>query len=505
MICYGLHVGHLMPTTKRTFFAITLGVALLWTFGAVNSSPVRAQDASSVRLGEAALTFAAGSIRQTTPQDGVVNPVSGDNQTSGNRMLLGEGDSLYLRMKPTSDVSVGDLYTIFKRARKVLHPGTGRNMGYVVIALGIVRVVQVDHELITATVVIMYGPISPGDPVVRFVPPAQGHLSEESRASSDVHGVVLDLQSDRNMFLVARQNVVYLDRGREDGLRPGDFLEVFRISSGLPRRVVGELKVLSTEDRTATALISRSTSQILRGDRFTSAISSQNMFRSDVSSTGAVITEIREGPARTAKPKDVAGATAGLSVQQVGRETHISLDDLVDQLEYETGEVVATPRSFKVLNQIVEYLKANAEDKLIRVEGHADNVEIGPSLKTRYPTNWELSKARATGIIRYLVEKGGLDSAKLSAIGYGDTRPVASNSTEEGRRKNRRVEIIFSSPEPSRSPNTANQPASQEEAVTPPSASAPAGAATPAELTPPPTADVQSLVPETAPGAAVAP
>lgn len=527
MICYGLLVGYPMPTTKRTFFAITLGVVLAWTLTPASSSLVRAQDAVSVRLGEAALTFAAGSIRQTTPQDGVVNPITGDNQTSGNRMLLGGGDFLYLRMKNTSDVSVGDLYSVFKRVHKVFHPHTGQYLGYVVNVLGIVRVQQVDPDLLTVKTVRTYAPISPGDPVVRFVAPAQGEVGGETRASSDVQGVVVDLQSDKNMTLIARRNIVYLDRGREDGLRPGDLLEVFRVSSGLPRRVVGELKVLSMEDHTATALVSRATSQLLRGDRFTSEISGQRTLRSGVDATDLGL-EIRDELARTSskvaavvppleREQEPAKAPAGFAVQQVGRQTRISLDELVDQLEYESGEVAVRPQSYRILDQIVEYLKTGTADKLIRVEGHADDVEIGPSLKARYPTNWELSKARATGVNRYLVEKGGIDSATLSAIGYGDTKPVASNSTEEGRRKNRRIEIVFSSPEPARSPNTANKSASREESAmslsrvgsmqdpelvpSPPPMSASAETTTPAVVAPSPAIDANPLVPEAAPGA----
>jgi chemotaxis protein MotB len=58
-----------------------------------------------------------------------------------------------------------------------------------------------------------------------------------------------------------------------------------------------------------------------------------------------------------------------------------------------------------------------------------------------------LSKARANGVVRYLVEKGGLDSARLTSVGYGDSRPAASNAVEEGRAKNRRVEILLYAPQ----------------------------------------------------------
>jgi chemotaxis protein MotB len=77
-------------------------------------------------------------------------------------------------------------------------------------------------------------------------------------------------------------------------------------------------------------------------------------------------------------------------------------------------------------------------------------MEIGPALKSRYLTNWDLSKARAGGVLRYLIEKGGIDSAKLSSVGYGDTKPIAGNATEVGREKNRRVDIVLYSPDSGR-------------------------------------------------------
>ena len=103
-------------------------------------------------------------------------------------------------------------------------------------------------------------------------------------------------------------------------------------------------------------------------------------------------------------------------------------------------------RAIKRFDQLVELLKGSQADQLIRVEGHADNMEIGPSLKSQYPTNWDLSKARATGVLRYLVEKGGIDSARISSIGYGATKPLTSNATEAGRSRNRRVDVVLYAP-----------------------------------------------------------
>jgi chemotaxis protein MotB len=127
-------------------------------------------------------------------------------------------------------------------------------------------------------------------------------------------------------------------------------------------------------------------------------------------------------------------------------EARINLDDLADQLEYESGEVkVKPPGTYSgttggVFDDCCGF-SAGARRRSLRQYGDRAVVEGS------FPTNWELSKARAAEIVRYLVEKGGMDSAKLSAVGYGASRPVASNGTEEGRKKNRRIEVVLDSPE----------------------------------------------------------
>src|SRR5678816_4385499 len=127
-----------------------------------------ANDLDSIRHGETARTFAAGSIQQSTPQDGVVNVITGDNQTVGNRMILGQNDVIYLKLKNPGDVAVGDLFTVYRRQRKVFHPATGRYIGYLINRLAVVQVVQVNEELTTARAVRAYGSPVPGDPVMKF-------------------------------------------------------------------------------------------------------------------------------------------------------------------------------------------------------------------------------------------------------------------------------------------------------------------------------------------------
>ena len=82
-------------------------------------------------------------------------------------------------------------------------------------------------------------------------------------------------------------------------------------------------------------------------------------------------------------------------------------------------------------------------DKQIRIEGHTDNKPISTKLQDRFKTNWELSTARATTVVRYLIDQGSVDRHHLSAVGYADTQPRASNDSEEGRSSNRRIEIVL--------------------------------------------------------------
>jgi len=322
-------------------------------------------------------------------------------------------------------------------------------MGYLVNRLAVAQVTQLDKDLTTVQVVRAYGAVSPGDPVMKFVPPAEEEAVAEQPSTGDVEGRIVELQSNMGtMNLVAQRNIVYVDRGREDGIRPGDRMEVVRTGGNLPKRTVGELKILSMEDKTATALITRSTSRILKGDRFI------------VKSHDPEAIPISQSPLQSlsgSPAQDISSATAPspskFQVKNVAGETRISLSGLMKQLRFESGEAAITPEGYHALDELIAHLKTTADDRLIRVEGHADNVEIGPSLKSIYQTNWDLSKARAGGVLRYLIEKGGIDSAMLSSVGYGDTKPIAGNATEVGRQKNRRVDIVLYSPESAKAPS----------------------------------------------------
>lgn len=105
---------------------------------------------------------------------------------------------------------------------------------------------------------------------------------------------------------------------------------------------------------------------------------------------------------------------------------------------FDSGKAIVRPESLLILDYISAAI--GKYSNTIRIEGHTDNEPIETSL---FPTNWELSTARSTNIVRYLIKTNALSPEKLSAIGYGEYRPIADNSTEEGRKKNRRVDVVL--------------------------------------------------------------
>jgi chemotaxis protein MotB len=115
---------------------------------------------------------------------------------------------------------------------------------------------------------------------------------------------------------------------------------------------------------------------------------------------------------------------------------------MVDKIIFPSGSAEISKEGKKVLDKVVSILK-EVKDKRIEVEGHTDNVPIVSVLKKRFPTNWELSTARATEVVRYLQEDGGLDPKLLSATGFAEYQPVAANDSDEGKHKNRRIEIVL--------------------------------------------------------------
>jgi chemotaxis protein MotB len=114
----------------------------------------------------------------------------------------------------------------------------------------------------------------------------------------------------------------------------------------------------------------------------------------------------------------------------------------VDKILFDSGSVMIKPKGQEVLLKLADSFR-DSEDQNIAVEGHTDDVQIGSALLDRFPTNWELSTARSTAVVRFLQEKGNIAPERLTASGFSYFRPVATNETPEGRKQNRRIEIIL--------------------------------------------------------------
>ena len=108
---------------------------------------------------------------------------------------------------------------------------------------------------------------------------------------------------------------------------------------------------------------------------------------------------------------------------------------------FDSGRADVKQEGLEILGKMVETLK-NVSDKAIRIEGHTDVVHIKGWLTRTFPTNWELSAARAINVTKFLQQQG-IDPRNLSAAAFGEHKPVADNGTKEGRAKNRRIEITL--------------------------------------------------------------
>jgi chemotaxis protein MotB len=121
---------------------------------------------------------------------------------------------------------------------------------------------------------------------------------------------------------------------------------------------------------------------------------------------------------------------------QVGSDKEGIVIRLSGSYLFDSGRAELKPNSLGILDAIAAELRALPND--VRVDGHTDSMPID---SPRYPTNWELSAARALTVTRYLTESAGIPAARLTAAGYGEYRPLVPNDTREHRALNRRVEI----------------------------------------------------------------
>jgi chemotaxis protein MotB len=161
------------------------------------------------------------------------------------------------------------------------------------------------------------------------------------------------------------------------------------------------------------------------------------------------VTELQK--AKEEKVKEVSGTYEQLLANMKNEisQGQVTISELKGKLTvnleaailFDSGRADVKPEGLDILNKMVETLK-NVSNKAIRIEGHTDVVQISGALARTFPTNWELSAARAINVTKFLQQQG-IDPRNLSAAAFAEHKPVADNDTKEGRAKNRRIEITL--------------------------------------------------------------
>jgi chemotaxis protein MotB len=133
--------------------------------------------------------------------------------------------------------------------------------------------------------------------------------------------------------------------------------------------------------------------------------------------------------------KELANAQAKLEMTERGLVL-----TFLDEIFFDSGKAVIKSEGLETLRKVAQVLKETVPDSPVAIEGHTDNEPIKYS---GWKSNWELSAARALAVLHHFVDQHGLDPVRLRAVCFGEYHPVASNDTAEGRRQNRRVEIVI--------------------------------------------------------------
>ena len=161
-------------------------------------------------------------------------------------------------------------------------------------------------------------------------------------------------------------------------------------------------------------------------------------------------------------PSEGAALAATLPLGDLGHDVEVIVNKrsisfrINSEILFGTGQADLSRPGLSVLQRMAKVLSDAGYD--ITVEGHTDGVPVRSN--ARYPSNWELSSARAGSVVRYL-QANGIDKRHLKAVGYGDARPIADNGTADGRARNRRVELVVEKPHPDtdRTPDESGAPA----------------------------------------------
>lgn len=220
-------------------------------------------------------------------------------------------------------------------------------------------------------------------------------------------------------------------------------LETTRAELGREHRARAELEARVERLETERAGLQRRVGELRASEAALSAerdaiASERDVLRAGNEQAQAALLAMQEAQASLRQRLSAELASGEAQIGGDGDAVSVALDDRV---LFPSGESQLNARGREVLTRLAASL-ATLPNRLVRVEGHTDATPISPERAAQFPTNWELSTARATTVVRFLEEQG-IPGERLAALGFGEHRPLADNATAIGRRRNRRIELVL--------------------------------------------------------------
>jgi hypothetical protein len=184
------------------------------------------------------------------------------------KAMFGFDDIVFIKVNAPENVKIGDRYLIFAPVKKVKHPQTGKKLGSLIKVLGILQVIEKapGATYLTARISLSFDSISKGSLLAPYQEPMLIYSVPKNDGRS-IDGHIIDVMDSRSIN--GKFDMLYLDKGGSDGVKPGDRFIVFidPLKKGFPKKIIGEAQVVLVKDKTATALVKNSTDVIVKGDR----------------------------------------------------------------------------------------------------------------------------------------------------------------------------------------------------------------------------------------------
>jgi hypothetical protein len=183
------------------------------------------------------------------------------------KSIFGFNDIILVKMRAKDEVNIGDKLLIYEPYKRVRHPATGKDFGRLTKVLGILQVTAIEPSgILSGRVVLSFDAVESGNMVDPYVEPSLIYPSAETKEKT-INGFILEVRDTRAVN--GQFDIVYLDKGSVDGVEPGDRFTVYLEPNkrGYPNKVIGEIQVFLVKERTATAVVKKSTDAMAKGDR----------------------------------------------------------------------------------------------------------------------------------------------------------------------------------------------------------------------------------------------